>query len=63
MRCPLSIERRCAAVLTFQDRTNLNCVMTGARLADTGIAVPGMAGDRASQIIWIDGPAAPAPPP
>ena len=40
--------------LTFQDRTNLSCVMTGAQLMDTGIAVTGMAGDRASEIIWID---------
>ena len=57
------LDRNARYTLTFQDRTNLNCVMTGAQLLDTGIAVTGMAGDRASEIIWIDGPAVPAPSP
>ena len=55
------LERNARYTLTFQDRTNLNCAMTGAQLMVTGIAVTGMTGDRASEIIWIDGPAAPAP--
>lgn len=57
------LDRRATYTLTFQDRTNLNCTMTGAQLRDTGIAVTGMAGDRASEIIWIDGPAVPTPSP
>ncbi len=52
------LERSASYALTFQDRTNLNCVMTGAELADHGITVAGMTGDRASEIIWIDGAAA-----
>jgi hypothetical protein len=55
------LDRKARYTLTFQDRTNLNCAMTGAQLRDTGIAVTGMAGDRASEIIWIDGPAVPSP--
>jgi len=57
------LDRNAHYTLTFQDRTNLNCVTSGAQLMDTGIAVTGMAGDRASEIIWIDGPAVPAPSP
>ena len=57
------LNRNAHYALTFQDRANLNCVMTGAQLMDTGIAVTGMTGDRASEIIWIDGPAMPAPSP
>lgn len=41
--------------LTFQDRTELNCTMTGAQLMDSGINVTNMAGDNASEIIWLDG--------
>jgi hypothetical protein len=48
------LDRKSRYALTFQDRTNLNCVMTGAQLIDTGIAVTRMTGDRASEIIWID---------
>ena len=55
------LNRAARYALTFQDRTSLNCVMTGAQLMDTGIAVTGMAGDRASEIIWIERLAAPAP--
>lgn len=40
--------------LTFQDRTSLNCVKTGAELMDQGITVTGMDGDYASEIIWIN---------
>jgi hypothetical protein len=40
--------------LTFQDRTNLNCVMSGQRLMDIGISVTAMTGDNASEIIWIN---------
>jgi hypothetical protein len=40
--------------LTFQDRTALNCVMTGQKLMDVGIAVTAMTGDNASEIIWIN---------
>jgi hypothetical protein len=51
------LNRSAEYTLVFQDRTNLNCVMTGARLMDHGIAVSGMNGDHASEIIWIDGTA------
>ena len=47
------LERAASYALTFQDRTNLNCTMTGAQLMDNGIAVTGMSGSRASEIIWI----------
>ena len=57
------LDRNTRYTLTFQDRTHLNCAMAGAQLMDTGIVVSGMAGDRASEIIWIDGPAVPAPSP
>jgi hypothetical protein len=40
--------------LTFQDRTALNCTMTGQKLMDTGISVNNMTGDNASEIIWIN---------
>ena len=56
------LDRNARYTLAFQDRKNLNCVMTGAQLMDRGIAVTGMAGDRASEIIWIDGPNVPAVP-
>lgn len=55
------LDRGTSYSLTFQDRTNLNCVMTGAQLMDGGVAVTGMAGDRASEIIWIDGAQAVGP--
>ena len=32
--------------------------MTGAQLMDSGITVSEMTGDRASEIIWIERPAA-----
>jgi hypothetical protein len=57
------LDRNARYSLTFQDRTHLNRAMSGAQLMDAGIAVTGMAGDRASEIIWIDGPAVPAPSP
>jgi len=40
--------------LTFQDRTALNCTMTGQELMDVGIIVSGMNGANASEIIWIN---------
>jgi hypothetical protein len=40
--------------LTFQDRTELNCTMTGAELMDAGITVSGMIGNEATEIIWIN---------
>ncbi|MGI4791634.1 MAG: GH36 C-terminal domain-containing protein [Janthinobacterium lividum] len=40
--------------LTFQDRTNLNCTMTGADLMTKGILVTKMTGNNASEIIWIN---------
>jgi hypothetical protein len=51
------LDRRAIYVLTFQDRASLNCTRTGAKLMDEGITVSGMTGDRASEIIWIQGPA------
>jgi len=50
------LDRSASYTLTFQERTTLNCVRTGAQLMDTGIAVTGLTGDRASEIIWLDGP-------
>ncbi len=49
------LENSVAYTLTFQERTNLNCVMTGAQLMNDGINVTGMSGDNASEIIWLDG--------
>ena len=40
--------------LTFQDRNNLDCVRSGARLMTNGILVTGMTGANASEIIWIE---------
>ena len=50
------LDRSKTYTLSFQDRTNLNCTATGAKLMDEGIRVSGMAEQRASEIIWIDGP-------
>lgn len=52
------LEPKASYSLEFQDRTQLNCSMTGAELMDHGITVSGMSGDRASEIIWIQGPSA-----
>jgi hypothetical protein len=52
------LDRKATYALTFQERVNLNCSRTGVQLMDEGISVSGMAGDRASEIIWIAGPAA-----
>ncbi|HEY3322538.1 MAG TPA: GH36 C-terminal domain-containing protein [Planctomycetota bacterium] len=48
------LDRTASYSLVFQDRTNLNCSKTGAQLMDEGIAVSGMTGDNASEIIWIE---------
>ncbi|MCY3018174.1 MAG: GH36 C-terminal domain-containing protein [Planctomycetota bacterium] len=48
------LDRTATYSLTFQDRTNLNCAKTGAQLMDEGIAVSGMTGDNASEIIWVE---------
>jgi hypothetical protein len=40
--------------LMFQDRTALNCTMTGQQLMNIGITVTGMTGTKASDIIWIN---------
>ncbi|MCY2950810.1 MAG: GH36 C-terminal domain-containing protein [Planctomycetota bacterium] len=52
------LDRKATYSLTFQDRTGLDGAKTGAQLMDDGIVVSQMTGDRASEIIWIDGPAA-----
>ena len=52
------LDRKATYALTFQDRVTLNCSRTGAQLMDEGITVSAMTGDRASEIIWIEGPAA-----
>jgi hypothetical protein len=54
------LDRSKQYTLTFQDRTNLNCVKSGAELMDAGILLSGMTGDQASEIIWIDEQNAPA---
>ncbi|HPS54723.1 MAG TPA: GH36 C-terminal domain-containing protein, partial [Sedimentisphaerales bacterium] len=48
------LDRNTSYTLTFQDRTNLNCTMTGSSLMDSGITVSAMTGDNASEIIWIN---------
>ncbi|MFZ4397322.1 MAG: LamG-like jellyroll fold domain-containing protein [Kiritimatiellia bacterium] len=48
------LDRKASYSLAFQDRTNFNCTATGAQLMDNGIAVSGMTGDLASEIIWIN---------
>ena len=55
------LDRKTTYALAFQDRINLNCSRTGAQLMDEGITVSGMTGDRASEIIWIAGPARKSP--
>jgi hypothetical protein len=57
------LDRKATYALAFQDRVHLNCSRAGAQLMDEGITVSGMNGDRASEIIWIDGPAARSVPP
>lgn len=52
------LDRKATYSLEFEDRTNLNCSMTGAQLMDEGIRVCGMTGDDASELIWINGPKA-----
>jgi hypothetical protein len=48
------LNRSANYTLIFQDRRQLNCIMTGAELMDTGIKVTGMTGYAASEIIWIN---------
>jgi hypothetical protein len=48
------LDRNASYNLTFQDRPNLNCKMTGEQLMDKGITVTGMTGDYASEIIWLN---------
>ncbi|QGQ94271.1 DUF4082 domain-containing protein [Paenibacillus psychroresistens] len=48
------LDRNTSYTLTFQDRTGLNTVKSGAELMDLGISVTGMTGDYASEIIWIN---------
>jgi hypothetical protein len=48
------LDRNKRYTLTFQDRTVLNCAMTGQELMDIGITVTAMTGDNASEIIWIN---------
>jgi hypothetical protein len=57
------LDRKATYALAFQDRVHLNCSRAGAQLMDEGITVSGMSGDRASEIIWIEGPAARSVPP
>ena len=53
------LSRQATYALHFQERTKLNCAKTGAQFMDEGITASEMTGDRASEIIWIEGPAAP----
>jgi len=55
------LDRKASYALTFQDRVSLNCSRTGAQLMEEGITISGMTGDRASEIIWIEGPASRSP--
>jgi hypothetical protein len=57
------LDRKATYALAFQDRVHLNCSRAGSQLMDEGITVSGMSGDRASEIIWIEGPAARSVPP
>jgi hypothetical protein len=57
------LDRKATYTLTFQDRTSLNCKLTGAKLMAEGITVSGMTGDRASDIIWIQVPSHATPHP
>ena len=40
--------------LSYQDRSQLNAVVSGAVLMDQGLCVSGMNGAQASEIIWVD---------
>lgn len=57
------LDRKATYALAFQDGVALNCSRTGAQLMDEGVTVSGMVGDRAREIIWIEGPAARRMPP
>jgi hypothetical protein len=48
------LNRNKRYTLTFQDRTALNCTMTGQKLMEIGITVSAMTGGNASEIIWIN---------
>jgi len=48
------LDRKKRYTLTFQDRTALNCTITGQELMDIGITVTAMTGGNASEIIWIN---------
>lgn len=48
------LHRQSRYQLRHQERTQLDKVVTGAALMDYGLAVSGMTGVEASEIIWID---------
>jgi hypothetical protein len=48
------LDRNKRYSLTFQDRTALNCSLTGQELMDIGLTVTAMTGDNASEIIWVN---------
>ena len=48
------LNRNKRYTLKFQDRTALNCTMSGKELMDKGISVTAMTGNNASEIIWIN---------
>ena len=51
------LDRDATYALAFEDATEKNRSLTGAKLMDEGMTVP--MGANASEIIWIDGPAVP----
>ena len=48
------LERDKRYRLSFQDRSHLNGVSSGATLLDIGVNVTGMSGREASEVVWIE---------
>ena len=48
------LQRDANYTLSFQDRTGLNDVASGAYLMDVGLNVSGMVGNEASEIVWLN---------
>jgi hypothetical protein len=48
------LSRTAQYKLSYEDRSELDCVASGALLMDIGVNVSRMEGAEASEVIWID---------
>ena len=48
------LSRNAQYRLSYEDRSELDCVATGALLMDIGLNISRMDGAEASEVIWID---------